>query len=60
MVCMDDNKDKTEQKTLLSVALNEVIIEFLAENRAEIMSRAKAKLVAKGIKVEAPSVAETY
>lgn len=51
---MDNEKENKSAQINIkkSTAIREATVEFLSENRAEILKRAKAKLVAQGIKIE--------
>lgn len=44
--------DTTKLAVLKSTAIRQAMTEFISENRAEILKRAKAKLIAMGIAVE--------
>lgn len=44
--------EQTKQTLMKAQAVRQATFEFIAENRAEIVRRAKAKLVAMGVNVE--------
>lgn len=52
---MNDNNEATEKKAiemLRATAVRAAMVEVVGENRAEIVRRARAKLVAMGVPVE--------